>query len=598
MPQGKTMEISRLRAICSDFSYGYSYSFIKEKRKPISKSTLQKIKEKLVLNNLLDPVNLLAVSDKDLITIMYGPKAYLEKSKNKQSVRIVIDRNSSERIDNEAMHPAHFEDLVIRFEDHKHLTKEDLYRDYVEEAVAAGHEYYKRTAFMQRLNQLIDQRKGPDVYMHREHAYGDELEMDWVGQRFSVRTGAYGETTKYAVIVFVWAASNYVFAQLCPDLTTNSACAAIKNALQFYNCKPKRLVIDNQACLVNRHRKGQEAILNENFAYFCERCGIGVDANNPRSGNEKSAAENTVRLVEQRVLARLTEGDFSVAEYNARILELVNKYINRTSFRGGGVNDSRECLFKRHELPAALRIDTPLPSLIEHFPYVKVGNDYHVEINGVKYSVNWRYAGRLVNVDVEGRMVTIYDFNRTEVLARHPAAKEGIVTNPEHMPENHKAVREKEVRYKKPQDIMDDAVSLSIKLASYCKFILSKDNWAENKKSCICIINLYRRNRRKHIIYDQAIDRLLHQSNTNLINSYELKKYIKDLEDYAAENNGAIPVQTEILDLKNLPPIDSDKNAASLRGAAGFSDFDGSFSLNQPETTKDQSDSSKDKGKE
>ena len=41
------MEITQLRAICNDFALGYSYNSIKNKRNPVAKSTLQKIKEKL-----------------------------------------------------------------------------------------------------------------------------------------------------------------------------------------------------------------------------------------------------------------------------------------------------------------------------------------------------------------------------------------------------------------------------------------------------------------------------------------------------------------------------------------------------------------------
>ena len=54
VPQGKNMEITQLRAICNDFALGYSYNSIKNKRNPVAKSTLQKIKEKLQRNHFQD----------------------------------------------------------------------------------------------------------------------------------------------------------------------------------------------------------------------------------------------------------------------------------------------------------------------------------------------------------------------------------------------------------------------------------------------------------------------------------------------------------------------------------------------------------------
>ncbi len=587
MPQGKNMEITQLRAICNDFALGYSYNSIKNKRNPVAKSTLQKIKEKLQIGGLLDIDKLQKTSDEDLVILMYGVKSHLEKKPGSNSCEIVIDRTAADRIDNSRMHPAHFEDLIIRFEDNRHLTKEDLYRDYVDEAIKAGHEYYKRTAFMTRFNALIKNRKGPDVYMHREHIMGDELQMDWLGPKFEVRIGARGETRACSVIVFVWAASNYVYAQLVPDMTTRTTCDAIRNALISFNCLPRRLVIDNQSCLVNKHGKGQEGILNASFEYFCKRCGIGIDANNPYCSNEKSAAENSVRLVEQRVLTRLeyARGVFTIDECNREIIKLVNTYINNTSYRGGGVKDTRGNIFRNKELPASLRIDSPLPNFIEHHAFLKVGKDYHIKLNEASYSVPWKYAEQYVNADIEGNQITIYDFNHLNILARHPVKNKGEwSTMKEHMPESHKAVKTKELVYQDKSDIREAAMSISTSLASFCEFMLNRGNWFEDKKACIHIINLYKRNFRKKLIYDQAIQKLLHLSNPVLINSYELKKIIKEYEKYASTHNGALPIQTDLFDSIGTS-IDADCNAACLRGASGFSDLNAKF--NEPAVTSD-----------
>lgn len=580
MPQGKTMELSQLRAICTDFASGKSFSNIKQNRN-VAKSTLQKIKEKLMEHDLLDLKKLHDIADDDLVCIMYGDKSRLEPVPKSKSMRIVIDRKHEDRIDNEAMYPAHFEDLIRRFENNRFQTKEDLYRDYVEQAEQNGCTYYKRTTFMSRLNALIENRKGPDVYLHRQHAFGDELELDWCGQQVLVRTGASGQTQKCPVIVFVWAASNYVYAQVVEDMTTVTTCNAVKKALEFYDCLPLRLVIDNGKCMVSKHKKGQEAVFNENFFYFCERCGIGIDANNPASGNEKSAVENTVRLVEQRVLTRMgyASGTYSREEYNREMMKLVNKYINNASFRGGGADDSRASLFKKHDFPAALRIESPLPAYIEHHAFIKVKSDYHIELHGAKYSVPWRYADQYVNADIDGSVLTIYDYSNVTVLARHPVKAPGeYSTNQEHMPKHHQAVHQKELMYQNEQDVLDAATAISYQLESFCKFMLSRGNWFDDKKACINIINLYRRHKSKHDLYDQAIAKVLHEESPNRINSYAVKQTIREYEEYAISHNGKFPIQLDMFDdLEPAAGIDSDEEAACLRGAAGFKDLEDEF---------------------
>ena len=114
--------------------------------------------------------------------------------------------------------------------------------------------------------------------------------------------------------------------------------------------------------------------------------------------------------------------------------------------------------------------------------------------------------------------------------------------------------------------------------------MLNRGNWFEDKKACIHIINLYKRNFSKKLIYDQAIQKLLHCSNPLLINSYELKKIIKEYEQYASTHNGAVPIQTDLFDSIDTS-IDADSNAACLRGSSGFSDLNAKF--NEPDETSE-----------
>ena len=72
------------------------------------------------------------------------------------------------------------------------------------------------TAFRERLNKQLSLIKGPKVSMHRAHAYGDELELDWCSDCLSIREEN-NSSLKYGVMVLTWAASCYVYAVFVPD---------------------------------------------------------------------------------------------------------------------------------------------------------------------------------------------------------------------------------------------------------------------------------------------------------------------------------------------------------------------------------------------
>ena len=546
MPQGKIMEIPQLRAICNDLAVGKSYSRIKELRK-VAKSTLQNIKSRLLACGKLEPAALNELDDEMLIKIMYGDKAKLKVAGRKGSHRIVVGKKSFTRIDASEMFAADFAQMVKRFSENRNITKEDLYRDYMNDAIAAGKEHYRRTTFMRLLNACIDNQRGPNVYMHREHSYGDELQIDWCGDQYPILVGQKDYHIEYyGVFVMTWPASYYVYAQFVPNQTTQATCAAIRDGLLFFGCKPLRLVIDNAKQMVTRHKKGHEAILNENFKYFIDRCGFQIDANNPYSPNEKSACERSVELIQTRVLTRMRPGEIrTLDQANSELKEKVKKYINDESFRGHDRTSTRSILFNEHEKPAAIPIVYTLPEFIEHHTFLSVGPDYCVEVNGSLYSVPYTLAGKQVDADVTGGAVIIYHEHKE--VGRHPIQPKGHCDiSIEHMPEAHKQIATKEAEYSTREKILNIALEYSPKLWAYCDLMLSKGEFAEMRKGCIAVINKYKKKKYQKDILDEALDRTLHECKPERINSYVVDDYIKDLIQVAQKNGGKIPKQTDL----------------------------------------------------
>lgn len=387
MPQGHKMEITQIRNVCSDILRGVSQRTISNNR-GIARSSVQKFKQ-LLSEYGIDLIALNGLKDQDLAKIIYGDNVRIVPS-GRKSKRVFAGNGYKGRIDESRLYKDDFDAMVRRFSDNRNVTKKDLYIDYVQTAEAAGQPYMKRPSFMERLNTKIKEHKGPDVYMHREHPFGEAVQLDWRGDRYPILIDEDGTTKDYNVMVMSWPASYYTYARFVPDLTTKSACEALREALLYFGCKPARFVIDNAKCLVTKHGLGMEAVFNQSFEYFARQREIQPDANNPYRPNEKSCVETQCGLIQRRRLTRMSGGaPRTLPEANRELMEKVNRYINDDPDFRGGASDTRTALFMSKEKPAAVAITDPasIPPYIDHRVSLFVGRDYHVQIDkpGTRY---------------------------------------------------------------------------------------------------------------------------------------------------------------------------------------------------------------------
>lgn len=538
MYQGKIMNIYELRQVCLTILYGRSINEVSELHK-ISRSTVIKYKKSLKESNLSDVAVLLDLSDEEFIKVMYGKKAIVDKKLGKVTVHIGKDSPNHTKPD---LYDANFATYAKRYAEDHNVKKADIYVDYVKEAKAHGKSYLKDTAFRTRLNAQIALIKGPNVTMHREHAYGDELQLDWCGDKFNIR-GEDNSSKAYGVMVLTWAASCYVYDVFVLDQTTKSTVEGVKSAFTYFDCLPKQLVIDNAKQMVTKHIKGREAVLNASFDLFMRKCGVPVNANNPHLPNEKSQVEQAVNLVQTRVLTRMKGKFLMLEEANIMLMQLVEEYINKAPFRGNK-DTPRLSLFNTYEKVFARKIERALPTYVEHIPNLVVKKDYHVKIRDNFYSVPYIYAGKTVDVSIEGGLVNIYCQNSLIESHVQRTSKGAYVTKQANMPENHRKVLEKELTY--PESICSVASALSNELYSFCLALLKRGNFQESKKGCIHMINLYKRHPNDFLLYNCAIQSILHDSELKYLNTYVLDKAIKELKEYRNSHDGNLPVQVPL----------------------------------------------------
>jgi transposase len=156
-----------------------------------------------------------------------------------------------------------------------------------------------------------------------------------------------------------------------------------------------------------------------------------------RKPQDKAKVEKSVQLVESWILARLrNQTFFSLAELNQAIRACLQDLNNRPLQR---LDETRRSLFESLERPALLALPET-PFAYADWKQVRVGPDYHVEVERHFYSVPYTHVRRKVEIRYTQPIVEIY--RRGERIASHARSDRagGCSTLREHMPKEHQAV--------------------------------------------------------------------------------------------------------------------------------------------------------------
>ena len=177
MQQGKLLTVSLLRDICTSLMLKISYKSISERFK-IAKSTAQKYRKLLHKAEIKAANEVLFLSDSKLAQIIYGANAKIKLCAKK----ICIVKSKPKLDQNKDLYDPNFLELAIKYYENPSIRQSDLFIDYVHSATEAGKNHLKATSFRKKLKEKLAVIKGPSVYLHRKHAYGDELQLDWCGE--------------------------------------------------------------------------------------------------------------------------------------------------------------------------------------------------------------------------------------------------------------------------------------------------------------------------------------------------------------------------------------------------------------------------------
>lgn len=316
--------------------------------------------------------------------------------------------------------------------------------------------------------------------MRQHRLAGEKLFIDFAGSTVALSDGGRAQ-----VFVSSMAASSYVFACATPAQRLDDWIDCMVRALGFYGGVPQ-LIVPDCARAVIAHPDRYEPRANDTVRDFARYYGTSVLAARPRSPKDKAAVESSVQVVTRWVLARLRHRRFdTVAQVDAAIAELLPQ-LNERPFQK--LPGSRASMFAEIDAPALM----PLPAQpyeLARFKNVKVHIDYHVEVDGHRYSVPHALVGQSLEARLTRHGLEL--LLRGQRVAGHArSGRRGKYTTlDEHMPAGHLAHRDWT-----PQRLIDWGQRIGLATGEVVTRLLQQFKHPEHGyRSCLGLLSLAKR---------------------------------------------------------------------------------------------------------
>jgi transposase len=376
----------------------------------------------------------------------------------------------------------------------KHVTRQLLYSEYKNKYS----EVYSYSQFCDILKKLL---KKEDYSLFQSYNRGEIMMADFAGDKLFYFDKETGERISCEVLVITLGYSGYTFAVALPDQRQESFIEGLTNGLFFFGGSSQIILFDNLKAGVIKS-DAYEPSFNALINMFCKHYGMVPQATRVGKPKDKAQVESHVNIIYKRVYAPLRDKTFySLHELNAAIVALLNAH-NTRPYRG--TSKSRNDFYLEEKVSL-----NPLPEHIFKKKYVKKAaaqKNYHVWLGHDEhyYSVPFKYAGKEVTVVYDTESVEIYcDHQRIAIhIRKHKIGRYSTI--PDHMPENHAAVRNgmnPDYLKKLASYVGENVLAFAAKLLD--KGLLTPQHF----KSCQGVINLARKYPKDRV--DKACKRAL-----------------------------------------------------------------------------------------
>jgi len=320
--------------------------------------------------------------------------------------------------------------------------------------------------------------------MHIEHKAGDLTYADFTGKKMHYVDQDTGEIIPAEIFITILGASQLIYVEAVRSQKLEDWIWANENAWRYYGGATRGICPDNLKSAVTK-ACNYEPLLNETYDDLARHYKTVVLPTRPGKPKDKALVENAVRIVYQRIFAKLRNQIFySLAELNEAIWAELEA-INNAPFQRRDI--SRRELFndiEKNELQ-------PLPKEryeIRCYQVSKVEFNHHIYLREDKhyYSTPHKYTGQRVKILYTDRSVEIYHNNVRIALHRRNRRPYGYTTDKSHMPTEHQFIDGWNTdRFVRWASTMGGSVEVFIQ-----RLLDSKEHPQQAFKSCMGVLRL------------------------------------------------------------------------------------------------------------
>jgi len=363
---------------------------------------------------------------------------------------------------------------------------------------------YSLSQFCFHLSQHL-QHKNPSMVL--QHTPGEKLFVDFAGKKLSYVDKETGEIIECQVFVACLPYSDYSFCMAVRSQCVEDFMHALTTCLETLGGVPKVLVPDNlKSAIVKANR--YEPTINQALNDFANHYNMAVVPTRTRKPKDKALVENQVKLIYNRVYARIRNQQFFSLNTLNEAIKKYTIYHNQTRMQ------RRDYCREEHflsEEKSTLQVLPNEPFEIKYYRVYKLAQNNHIYLTEDKhyYSAPYQYIGKKLKVIYTRSMVRIfYNSNQIAVHKRN-YVKGKYTTIEEHLCSTHQYYLNRSPEYYKKK-----AKNFSASLGKLVELIFSQNKYPEQLyRSCDGLFRLYKNTDLK--IFNRACDMAIEYENYN-----------------------------------------------------------------------------------
>jgi len=326
--------------------------------------------------------------------------------------------------------------------------------------------------------------KNPSMVLR--HEPGEKLFVDFAGKKLSYIDASTGEIIECQVFVACLPYSDYSFCLAVPSQRIDDFIHALSACLNSLGGAPKVLVPDNlKSAIIKASR--YEPTVNQVLEDFANHYNMAVVPARARKPKDKALVENQVKLIYNRVYARIrNQSFFSLSELNEAIKEHT---INHNQTRMQRHDYCREEHFLSNEKHTLQVLPTEVFE-IKYYKEYKLAQNNHIYLGEDKhyYSAPYQYIGKILKVIYTRSMVRLFYKHNQIAVHQRDFGLGTYTTDKSHLCSTHQHYLNRS-----PEYYQTKACGLSEQFGQLVKLLFAQNKYPEQLyRSCDGLLSLQR----------------------------------------------------------------------------------------------------------